>query len=96
MKAIFVSALLVTSLLGSFYSAQAFNNQWQEEQQSLLRPYQQNTYGPGVNSDATGRPFKYQTRDGQDLQPNSRIEPDGYGYGVDMDEYGRPVKAKPW
>jgi hypothetical protein len=90
-----ISLVMLTAVCGTWGVANAFNDSWQK-QQSLLKPYKQNAYGSGVNSDATGRPFKWQTQDGQDVAPNTRVKPDAYGPGIGMDEYGRPVKTRPW
>ena len=60
----------------------------------LLGPAHQNVYGPGTWSDSTGRPFHWQTQDGQRL-PLGNVKPDAFGPGIGMDEYGRPVKAVP-
>lgn len=63
--------------------------------QIFLGPITPNAYGPGINSDATGRPFTFQ-RDygygGEQLQ----VTPDAYGPGVGMDQYGRPVRPRSW
>ncbi len=59
----------------------------------FLEPYQPNAYGPGINSDSTGRPFTWQTLPGNGpADPNSNVTPDAYGPGIGMDEYGRPVQ----
>jgi hypothetical protein len=64
--------------------------------QPYLQPYQPNTYGPGINSDATGRPFVWQTQPGYGpADPLAGVRPDAYGPGVGMDQYGRPVYAAP-
>jgi len=60
----------------------------------LLGPARQNAYGPGIWSDSAGRPFHWQTQDGQKV-PFGNVKPDAYGPGIGMDEYGRPVKAVP-
>lgn len=59
-----------------------------------LPPERHNVYGPGEHSDATGRPFHYETQDGQRvvIEP---VKPDAYGPGVGMDVYGRPVYRQP-
>lgn len=65
--------------------------------QPFLGPYQSNTYGPGINSDATGRPFTWQPSPGYGpADPLSRVRPDVFGPGVGMDEYGRPVQPVPY
>lgn len=62
----------------------------------FLEPYQPNAYGPGINSDATGRPFIWQPLPGNGpADPNSNVTPDAYGPGIGMDQYGRPVQARP-
>jgi hypothetical protein len=54
----------------------------------------ENVYGPGIHQDAYGRPFQYQTQQGnQVLGPVKR---DGYGLGIHQDQYGRPVQESPW
>jgi hypothetical protein len=87
-------ALLTLCLLCRSGTSLAFDSK--DKDPDLLKPYQQDTYGPGVNSDATGRPFKWQTQDGEDVAPNTKVKPDAYGPDVGMDEYGRPVKARQW
>ena len=59
----------------------------------FLGGYTPNAYGPGVNSDATGRPFIWQPDSGfGPPDPFSRVQPNAYGPGVGMDQYGRPVR----
>jgi hypothetical protein len=58
----------------------------------FLGPYRSNTYGPGINSDATGRPFVWQTDQGT-TDPHGKVRPDVFGSGIGMDQYGRPVRA---
>ena len=56
----------------------------------LLGPSTPNAFGPGINSDATGRPFVWRPDfGGPALGP---IQPDAYGPGVGMDATGRPVR----
>ncbi len=74
---------------------QAVADEW-NSQEGLLKPYEKDAYGPGVNSDATGQPFKWQTQDGKTISPIIDVEPDAYGPGIGMDEYGRPVRPKRW
>lgn len=52
-----------------------------------------NAYGPGLHADRYGRPFQFQTDDGQAVPGWVKVQPNGYGLGVGMDEYGRPVRA---
>jgi hypothetical protein len=59
----------------------------------FLEPYQSDAYGPGINSDATGRPFSWQPLTGNGpADPLSNVRPDAYGPGIGMDQYGRPVQ----
>jgi hypothetical protein len=58
----------------------------------FLGPYRPNAYGPGINSDATGRPFVWQPDQGP-RDPSGQVRPDAYGPGIGMDQYGRPVRA---
>ncbi len=60
---------------------------------ALLGPYTPNAYGPGMNADATGRPFIWQPDPGFGPPDHfSTVKPDAYGLGVGMDQYGRPVR----
>jgi hypothetical protein len=58
----------------------------------FLGPYRPNAYGLGINSDAAGRPFVWQTDQGTS-DPLAKVRPDVFGPGVGMDQYGRPVRA---
>jgi hypothetical protein len=59
----------------------------------FLQPYQANAFGPGINSDATGRPFVWRPSPGYGpANPLSNVTPNVYGPGTGMDEYGRPVQ----
>lgn len=60
----------------------------------LLYPYKPNAYGPGINSDATGRPFSWQPEGAspQSVDPFLKVKPNAYGPGIGMDQYGRPVR----
>lgn len=56
----------------------------------FLGPATLNAYGPGINSDATGRPFYWRPDfGGPALGP---ITPNAYGPGVGMDGTGRAVR----
>jgi len=56
----------------------------------FLGPSTPNAYGPGMNADATGRPFIWKPDfGGPALGP---IQPNAYGPGVGMDATGRPVR----
>jgi hypothetical protein len=59
----------------------------------ILGPITPNAYGPGIHSDATGRPFQWTTQQGEAVQ--TPVKPNAYGLGVGMDPYGRPVYANP-
>jgi hypothetical protein len=56
--------------------------------------YTPNAYGPGMNADATGRPFIWQpmTPGPKSFDPFLQVQPNAYGPGVGMDQYGRPVR----
>lgn len=56
----------------------------------FLGPYTPNAYGPGLNADATGRPFIWQPDFGGPAL--GQIKPNAYGPGVGMDATGRPVR----
>jgi len=73
----------------------SLNSSW-DKHDTYISPYHNDAYGPGVNSDSTGRPFRWKTQDGQTVPPGSKVEQNGYGLGVGKGEYGRPVKTEPW
>lgn len=75
-------------------SGTSFNSSW-DNHDTFISPYRDDAYGPGVNSDATGRPFQWKTRNGQTPPPGSEVEPNGYGLGVGKDQFGRPIKPEP-
>ena len=56
----------------------------------FLGGYTPNAYGPGMNADATGRPFVWQPDFGGPAL--GQITPNAYGPGVGMDATGRPVR----
>jgi hypothetical protein len=58
----------------------------------FLGPYRPNAYSPGINSDATGRPFVWRPDNGP-ADPFVTVRPDVFGPGIGMDQYGRPVHA---
>lgn len=60
---------------------------------TLLGAPKLNVYGPGLHSDATGRPFTYRTDTGQ--KSFGVVKPNAYGLGVGMDQFGRAVRATP-
>ncbi len=61
---------------------------------ALLGPITPNAYGPGLNSDAAGRPFMWAPQSGGSGYPDPtlRVQPNAYGLGTGMDQYGRPVR----
>jgi len=61
---------------------------------ALFTPITPNAYGPGLNSDATGRPFVWTLQGSHSAVPDPtlRVKPNAYGPGVGMDQYGRPVR----
>lgn len=66
----------------------------------MLPPARKNAYGPGMDSDATGRPFYWVPKDqpsGAPSQPDPtlRVKPNAYGPGTGSDQYGRPVERRP-
>ncbi len=56
----------------------------------FLGPFTPNAYGPGMNADATGRPFLWQPDFGGPAM--GPITPNAYGPGIGMDGTGRPVR----
>ena len=60
---------------------------------TLLGPATENAYGPDLHSDATGRPFRYRTQDGE--AAIGSVKQNGYGLGIHADQFGRPVYAVP-
>ena len=98
LEVILIKYLLIIALFLSssicFAQDTGFDQSW-NNRQIYLRPYRPNAYGPGINSDATGRPFQWQTEDRQPIEPWNRVKPDAYGPGIGMDQYGRPVKPGP-
>ncbi len=96
MRAIIV-ALLLLSVAGLAH-AQQINDQFFKP----LDPVNQDAYGPGVHSDATGRSFHYEPQNsifGPKTNNSQRIfgpvERDAYGPGVHMDQFGRAVVDRP-
>lgn len=79
-------------------SSQGFRNSGASGQGGVLGggflgPITPNAYGPGMNADATGRPFIWQPDPGfGPADPFSQVQPNAYGPGVGMDQYGRPVR----
>jgi hypothetical protein len=59
----------------------------------FLGPITPNAYGPGINMDATGRPFSWRPMGpgSASFDPFLRVQPNAYGPGIGMDQYGRPV-----
>jgi hypothetical protein len=68
----------------------------------FLPPARHDAYGPGIDADASGRPFFWSPKtEGSNAPPLSpdatlRIRPDAYGPGLGADQYGRPVERRQW
>lgn len=62
----------------------------------LFEPFESNAYGPGVNSDATGRPFHWAPEGQQQTRPDPTIQPNlnQFGFGKSADQYGRPIEPR--
>ncbi|MCX6339278.1 MAG: hypothetical protein NTX71_05090 [Candidatus Aureabacteria bacterium] len=66
----------------------------------FLPPARHDAYGPGIEADASGRPFFWSPKtEGLNAPPASpdatlRVKPDAYGPGLGADQYGRPVERK--
>lgn len=97
--------ILIATLIST--AAQAEYIDWGKQPTGKIRS---DAYGPGIASDATGRPFRFkpgplgatprtrQTRPGYvdwGQQPLGEIRQDYYGPGIDADESGRPFHAEP-
>jgi len=108
MKLILLILCLYSLVEGDLLGAQGFMEQipWSqlpERQQDGLvlgpdaiyvGPIKPNAYGPGINADATGRPFQWQP-DGMPPtgpDPTLKVTPNKYGLGVHADQYGRIVQ----
>jgi len=85
-----IAVLVVLFLAGYAYGQDIFGNDY-----GLLSPMERDAYGPGIHSDGTGRPFKFETFDGQDVGIFD-VEPNAFGPGVGMDEFGRAVRPVPF
>jgi len=70
------------------------NNDILSNDYGFLSPMTPDAYGPGIHSDATDGPFKFNTFDGYDVRI-FKVEPIAYGLGLEIDEFGRPVQAMP-
>lgn len=61
--------------------------------ETYLAPIRPNAYGPGINADASGRPFQWQPEGAPSSpDPTLRVTPNKYGLGVHADQYGRIVQ----
>ena len=86
-----ISFLEVLFLVGYAYGQDdIFGNNY-----GLLSPMKHNAYGPGIHSDATGRPFKFKAFDGQDVGICD-VKPNAYRPGISMEGFGRPVRVSVW
>ncbi|MCX6357432.1 MAG: hypothetical protein NT045_06105 [Candidatus Aureabacteria bacterium] len=88
-------------LIPAFASAQDDNTySFGLSNDGLLPPARHNAYGPGIESDATGRPFFWAPKnDGAESRsavPDGtlKVKPDAYGLGVGSDQYGRPMERR--
>lgn len=64
-------------------------------QPPLMQPFQPNAFGPGMNQDATGKPFYWSPQGSLNLsQPDPTIQPNinTYGLGQSSDQFGRPIQ----
>lgn len=64
-------------------------------QPPLMQPFQNDQFGPGLNRDATGRPFYWTPQGSSNLShPDPTIQPNinAYGLGQSSDQYGRPIQ----
>ena len=55
------------------------------------------TYGQGINTDAFGRAFQWETQLGKKRVGSifqDKVDPDDYGIEVGKDWFGRPVEVK--
>jgi hypothetical protein len=101
MKRYFFSLLVLLSVGRLFAQQSNETYQFGLSSEGLLPPGKKDAYGPGLDSDAAGRPFYWAPKD-QPQAPQSsfpdgtlRVKPDAYGLGVGMDQYGRPVERRP-
>jgi hypothetical protein len=68
----------------------------------FLPPARHDAYGPGIDADASGRPFfwapKTEGPSAPPVSPDStlHVRPDAYGPGMGADQYGRPVERRQW
>ena len=90
MKTILIASLFLIVMLAD--RDQSAHGQLYPSQPPLFQPFTPNAYGPGINSDATGRPFYWQATP-QQQGPDVTIQPNvnQYGYGQSGDQYGRPI-----
>ena len=95
-KALTLTGILVLLTAGSVFGQGGYGfSHSRNGNSTYIHSYKQNTYGPGVHSDATGQPFQWKTSDGQGVS-FEQVKPNGYGLGVGMDTYGRPVRPTPF
>ena len=89
MRLLIVSALLFLAIAPA--SAQVYPSN-----PPLYEPFQKDAYGPGVNSDATGRPFHWAPQGQDSSRPDPTIQPrvNEYGLGRSADQYGRSIEPK--
>ena len=99
--------MLITSIVGIVLialSAAAQDDSWDGtydfdvSSDGLLPPARRDAYGPGLDSDATGRPFYWAPKNEKRAIPDPTLDvkPDAYGPGIGSDQYGRPVERRAW
>jgi hypothetical protein len=57
----------------------------------LLPPITRDAYGPGKQSDSTGRIFEWRANGQKHTDPLLQVRPNAYGPGVGADQYGRAL-----
>ena len=92
-----VTVLSCTLSWPSFVLAQSGTTAGQQpgfQHGGFLGPYKPNAYGPGIHSDATGRPFSWRPQWGASgfPDPTLSVRPNALGPGIGMDQFGRPVR----
>jgi len=93
------SALLVALFLAFVPGVSAQDSDWDQPVNATpqaplwINEVTPDVYGPDLKQSPTGRPYRWEARDGQPaLGP---VKPNAYGPGVGMDAAGKPVKAMP-
>jgi hypothetical protein len=92
---LFALALIASLAYGADESQYGFS----VSSDGMLPPARKDAYGPGMDSDATGRPFYWAPKGGPAgvavrPDPTLDVKPDLYGPGTGIDQYGRPVERR--